>query len=37
MGTVMNAGGTGIVIGLGVFALLEGAIAGCGGDSSKYV
>jgi hypothetical protein len=25
------------VIGLGVFALLEGAMAGCGGDSSKYV
>jgi hypothetical protein len=31
----MNAGGTGIVIGLGV--LLVGAMAGCGGDSSKYV
>ena len=26
----MNAGGTGIVIGLGVFALLVGAMAGCG-------
>ena len=37
MGTVMNAGGTGIVIGFGVFALLVGAMAGCGGDSSKYV
>ena len=36
MGTVMNAGGTGIVIGLGVFALLVGAMAGRGGDSSKY-
>ena len=33
----VNAGGTGIVIGLGVFALLVGAMAGCGGDSSKYV
>jgi hypothetical protein len=37
MGTVMNAGGTGIVIGVGVFALPVGAMAGCGGDSSKYV
>jgi len=37
MGTVMDAGGTGIFIGLGVFALLVGAISGCGGDSSKYV
>ena len=33
----MNAGGTGIMIGLGVFTLLVGAVAGCGGDSSKYV
>ncbi len=34
----MNAGGTGIVIGLGVFALLVGAMGGCGGDDgSKYV
>ena len=33
----MHAGGTGIVIGLGVFALLVGAMAGCGGDGSKYV
>ena len=32
----MNAGGTGIVVGLGVFALLVGAMAGWG-DSSKYV
>jgi hypothetical protein len=37
MGTVMNPGGTGIVIGLGVFALLMGAMAGFGGDGSKYV
>ncbi|HWF29204.1 MAG TPA: hypothetical protein VG327_12630 [Mycobacterium sp.] len=27
----------GIVIGLGVFALLVGAMAKCGGGSSKYV
>jgi hypothetical protein len=27
MGTVINAGGTGMVIGLGVFALLVGAMA----------
>jgi hypothetical protein len=33
----MNVGGTGIVIGLGVSALLVGAMTGCGGDSSKYV
>ncbi len=33
----MNAGGTGIVVGLGVFALLVGAMAGYRGDSSKYV
>jgi hypothetical protein len=33
----MDAGGTGIVIGPGVFVLLVGAMAGCGGDSSKYV
>ncbi len=32
----MNAGRTGIAIGLGVFALPVGAMAGCGGDSSKY-
>jgi hypothetical protein len=37
MGTVMSAGGTGIVIGLAVFPLLVAAMAGCGGDSSKYV
>ena len=33
----MNAGGTGRVIGLGVFAVLVGAMAGYRGDSSKYV
>ena len=33
----MNTGGTGIAIGLGVFAPPVGAMAGCGGDSSKYV
>jgi hypothetical protein len=33
----MNAGGTGIVIGLGVFALQVGVMGGCGGDGSKYV